>query len=370
MERNSFFTVLAAITVVMVAPAQSNAESLPARPDDYCKRVWEHARSGAALLFAPRVGVQALRYPPTGASDVTGWDAAQRQVQVRSFIDYSLTHAVEGKYTLDLADAECQRRQAAQPVQEAIRVATDQGRKSALVKEIAFLTEQAPEIARLQREAEQRLAQQVGTLSELAEIRLLVLGLQQAQLEAEADLERLEAVPVPDPAGPVSAAAAHYAQATMNAERIDSRIRKVAPWNVSIRGGLAATPASSAVDWFGAVELSYNLGGIVSLGAEHNYLTARARELESSSSELVPAARALDRALAGSVERLRKECSILEGLATQLRGDATALEGASTPKQPHSLAVLTLRRLAVETRLVYLRELAQQRRPWDGHHEY
>jgi hypothetical protein len=370
MDSHCVLTAVTAIVVVTAASAVTRAESLSTRPDDYCSRVWELARSRAALLYGPRIGVQALRYPPTGGSDSTGFEAAQRQVQVRSFLDYSLTHAIEGKYTLDLANAECRRRQKAQPVEEAIRVATEQGRRAALGKEIAFLTEQAPEIARFEREAEKRLEQQVSTLSELAEIRLLALSLKQLQLDAEDALAQIEAVPATDPSGPVSKAAVDYDQATLDAEQIDSRIRQVAPWNLSIRGGVAATPASSSVDWFGAVELSYNLGGIVSNAAEHRYLAARSRELESSSSELVPAARALDRTLAGSVQRLKKESLILEELAEQLRKDAAALEGANTPKQPHSRAVLSLRRLAVEARLVYLRELTVQRRPWNGQHEH
>jgi hypothetical protein len=368
-DRPSIISALAAMVLLVAPESTPRADSLPDPPDDYCARVWERARSDAALLFGPRIGVQAIRFPPASGTDVAGWSVAQRQTQVRPFLDYSLTNVLEGRLALDRADAECRRRKLSRPVEEAIRIATDQGRRAALLKEIAFLAEKAPEVARLEREAEKRLEEQVSTLSELTETRLFVLNLQQTQLDAEEAVARIEAMPASEPTGPVSQLAERYREATMEVERIDSRMRRIEPWSLSLRGGLAATPASSSVDWFGAVELGYNLGGLVRIGAERNYLAARSRELESTAAELLPAARTLDGVLAGSVERLKRDSQILEETTGQLGRDAAALEHADTARQSHAIAVLTLRRLAVEARLVYLRELAQQRHPWEGHHE-
>ena len=365
-------SLLAIGLLVSTIQARALADVLPNRgPDeteDTCARIMARANADVALLESPHVGIQAIRFPPSNSPDLSGWDAGSRQIQVRSFLEYSLTNLIAGTRTIDLAEAECRQTRAAQPVKAAIRIAADQGRRSALAKQLAFLSERESEIARLEQEAERRVAAQLGTLAELSEIRLLALNLRQLRSETEETLERVEAVPGPEPSGPIGPLVESYRQATMDMESAHTRVRQVTPWNISLRGGIATTPASSSVDWFGAVEVVYNLGGLFRPRAEATYLAARSRELASGADEIIPVAYAIDGALTASVSRLRRERQLLELREGQLQGDAVALVKAETLRQSHAAIVLRLQHLAVEARLIYLRELARQRETWERHH--
>ena len=120
----------------------------------------------------------------------------------------------------------------------------------------------------------------------------------------DAALTRLEATALPEPTRPLAHQADDYRQATMELERVGSRIRQVAPWGLSIAGGVAATTQAN-VDWFGTVEFRYNLVGLAQSSAERQLLSARARELDSATYELTHQARAVDAALEKSTSVLK-----------------------------------------------------------------
>jgi hypothetical protein len=370
----SILSVLAFGVSLLTAGTSVAQEVSPPAKSDTCDRIRASGASEASVLLAPRIGAQALRFPTASGYDPAGGGGSQGQVQVRAFADYSVTGAVRGLRTLDLADAACQTWSNARPLEDAIRVGLEQGRRAALAKQVAFLSAKEPEIARIEGTTTARLERQVGTLSEVSETRALTSELRQMRLDAEGEIE-LSAQSVSEPRGPLSAAVERYERSTMKAEGIGSSIRRLAPWELSVRGGVAAVGTSlvgarsPSYDWFGTVELSYNLGGIGRVVAENAFLAARSKELQSNRQDLGPAAREVDRALAASVLHLTKQIAALEELAEQLRRDQAALESAIAPKQPHALGLVALHLFIVEARLTYFRELLNQRRPWERHQE-
>ncbi len=341
----------------------SVAASSPYRLDDYCERVREAGKSTAAVLLGPRVGVQAIKFPAGG--DLTLAQTSASETQLRGYTQYSFTDAYHGILALKLGEAECRRERLAQPLEDAIRAATDQGRREALSRELQSLREHDDAVAGLERDAEARQRAQVGTVEELIEIQTLSSAFRSKESETEEELGRLDASALHEPTLPLSEQATEYERATLDVEQLGSRIRQVAPWTVSVSGGVAAN-STIAADWFGTLELSYNLGGLAQGGAEHRLLSARERELESASYELVHDARVVDAALGQSLDRLSRQIAVVEKEIAALGGEEALLEGSDAPARLPLLSVVKLRRWTLEGQLVYSRALAQQRRPWES----
>jgi|HubBroStandDraft_6_1064221.scaffolds.fasta_scaffold92975_2 hypothetical protein len=360
-------SVFVGLFVPQAARAQeattSSTEPTAFRLDDYCERVREAGKSTAAVLLGPRVGVQAIKFPAGG--DLVLGQTTASETQLRGYTQYSITDAVHGILALKLGEAECRRQRLAQPLEDAIRVATDQGRRLALSREMDFLKENDEVVAGLEREAEARQRAEVGTLQELIEIQTLASAFRAQEAETEDELSRLDASALHEATLPLAQQAADYEKASMDVERLGSRIRQITPWTFSVNGGLAANGVIP-VDWFGTVELSYNLGGLLQSAAEPRLLSARERELQSASYELVYAARVVDAALSESVAHLKRQISVVEKEVDGLRAEETLLEGSDTPGRLTLIAVVKLRLLAVQARLVYSRALAEQRRPWES----
>ena len=245
------------------------------------------------------------------------------------------------------------------------------GRREALTREIDFLTANEPVIAALERDAEARRRAEVATIADLEEIRERAEDLRTARLEAADMLTELDAAGITDPNGPIAPEAERYVRASMDYERLDSRIRQVAPWGLSINGGVAASASlmgsggGPAVDWFGMLQVSYDLGGVAQAEAERGLLGSRQRELENDPSEKMRAARAVDTALAKSVSVLNAQIQVLADADRSLREQIEALEKADVPNREQMESVLKLRSLMAQARLVYLRALVERRQPWE-----
>jgi hypothetical protein len=317
--------------------------------------------------MGPRVVAQAIKFPRGGDLQGTGV-LTTSLYQMRAYADWSLTNAYRGLLSLQLGDADCERQRLARDVESAIRLASNQGRRSALVAEIGFLKESEPTISAILGEAEGRRRAGVSTVSELDEIRTLGATLRTTRLEAEAAVGELDATPLPEPAGPIGPQAGEYSRAAMDYERIDSQIRQVAPWGLTVSGGVASSSVAP-LDWFGTVEVSYNLGGLAQPGAEHSVLAARKRELETSTTELEYAARAVDASLKKSTSLLKSQIDLVEEADRALEADLAGLAGAAVPNQLQVTSALTLRRVALQAQLVYLHALAERRRPWEAYRE-
>lgn len=349
----------------------SAAAVSPSGDDAYCEAAREAAKSKAVLLIAPRVVAQAIKFPAGGSLQLTPVGVTSALYQLRTYADWSLTDAYRGVLTLALGELDCRRREFERQVDIALRAGPALGRREALTREIDFLTASEPVIAALERDAEARRRAEVATLSELEEIRERAEELRTARLEAADMLTELEAAGVTDPNGPIAPEAESYVRASMDYERLDSRIRQVAPWGLSINGGVASSASltgtswGTAVDWFGMIQVSYNLGGVAQADAERGLLAARQRELQSDPEQKMRAARAVDTALAKSVAVLNAQIQLLTDAARSLRAQIEALEKADMPNRVQMESVLKLRSLMAQARLVYLRALVERRQPWE-----
>jgi hypothetical protein len=349
-------------TAAVAQPAGTqNAESSEFKIEDYCTRVREAGASAAATLLGPRVGLQAIKFPAEG--DLVLGQTLASETQFRSFAQYSLSDAYHGVLTLGLGDAECRRERLAEPLKDAIRLATDQGRRDALAAKVKFLHEQDASVESIERDAEARRRAEVGTLADFMEILSLVSSFHEQESSSEDDLGRLSAAALREPTAELSRQVAAYERAVMDLEELGSGIRRVQPWGVAVSGGVAVTP-SVAPDWFLTAEVSYNLGGIAQASAERRMLEARQRELDSSNDEIPVAARAVDAALRASVERLERQIADAEKDVQRLQSEESSLAQSDASGSRMLAASIRVRRLLAQANLVYLQTLAEKRRPW------
>src|SRR5689334_3650061 len=83
--------------------------STVARAEDgssgYCDKVRARANGDAALLIAPRVVADALRFPGGGGSDVA--PSLDRELQVRVGLSFAPIEAYRGFRLMDASEADC-----------------------------------------------------------------------------------------------------------------------------------------------------------------------------------------------------------------------------------------------------------------------
>lgn len=333
----------------------------------FCERARASAASDASLLLAPRVSLQAIRVPSERSIDPAELFGENSDYQLRAFVSYSLANAWAGKLTLDLAEAECQRQAAQAALSEAVRTGTDHGAIAALRAALGYLDENRALVERIRKQAEVRHARQLTNVMQLDDVRGLSLQLERKHLEMTQELQRLERNQASDGNAPLGTLVSSYERASADYEDSAASLRRVRRWDVSIRAGVIPAPE---VDYYGAIELSYNLGDLFQAAAESRYLAARKAELREARYELPNQAVRLEEQLAASDELLRKELELREGELRWLEQQMGLLEQSETPEKPHLMSIAELRRLLLQTNIIYTRELLGQHGAWTaGRHD-
>ena len=134
-------------------------------------------------------------------------------------------------------------------------------------------------------------------------------------------------------------------------------IRALDPWRLNVRGGLVA---DAPLDWFGMVELSFNLGAFRHASRDAAYLQAREQELREARDELAHGADVLARQRAATREQVAGERAITSEQLALLKRARGALEASHAPSAPHLISVLVLRELVLDAELEYLTAFEQE----------
>ncbi len=322
----------------------------------YCERVRADAASDAALLFGPRVSVQALRVPTRSNVDSAELFGGSSEYQLRGALSWSLANAYAGLLTLRVAEADCERHAAQASLADLVREGSARGAAPALQKALAFLDQQREGVEAIEAQAEVRHARHLSTVVELDQVQSLALQVQRTGLEVARQIALLDENSAAAVAAPQLVE--RYASASERFEESASDLRSVRQWDLSLRGGVI--PGAEA-DWFGTVELSYNLGGLFQIGAENRYLAAREAELRNARYELPEQARRVEEQLAKSDALLREELTLRERELELLERRIGAFETSDSPQTMQALAVANLRRTLLRADVIYARELLAQR---------
>lgn len=347
--RRTLALVAAALTVAWTAPARAEG------PSDYCQKVTARAESDAALLFAPTAHLQLIKFPNGSPADTSGFQVGTG-LQPRALLSIGLVDMYKGFGVLDAARADCKRQQSASTLEEVVAQRADIGRLPALERRLAFLREHAGTVQEIVRNAEERFAAHTSTLSEVQDIRLHALSFERRIAETEHEISVIKARGLTMPAEPLSELLRTYEHRALELEGSVAHVQNLQPWKLGVSGGVAATPSA---DVFGVAELSYNFGGLVTVGAQRRGVEARARELKNARYEMRQQVETIVRELRANAEQSRREAQVVEAELARMTRDRASLEGTEAPNRHTLVATMTLRMLDLEAEERFLLALAE-----------
>lgn len=353
-------------TTVRILPALAASlvilgMTLPARAEgptatDYCQKTTARAEGDAALLFAPTLTGQLIRFPNRTPADSSGFQIGSG-VQPRAAMSISLVNIYQGIGVLDLAKKDCQRQESTASLEEVIAQRADLGRVPALERKIAFLRGQDAAVQEIVKSAEQRFAAHTSTISEVQEIRLHALSFARRLSEAEGELAIVKARAVPVPTEPLAQMLARYEQRSIAFEDGSAHLHNLDPWKLGVSGGVAATPSAQV---YGVAELAYNLGGLFRPGAERRAVEARASELKNARYEMRQQIEVIARELRVSAEHGRREAKAIEAELLRMARDRASLDETDAPNKHNVVAAMTLQMIDLEAEQTFLTVLAEK----------
>jgi len=327
----------------------------------YCAKVRERAADDAALLVAPRLVLQALRFPGNGRLD--GGTIVGQGVEARAGLAYSVTDLYKGLALLRVADADCRAHEARGQLEAAVGAGDDGPREAALRAEISFLEGRHAEVQDAVAHAAARFEEHVITLVELGDLRARADALERKLLRARGQAAELAAKRGPGDASakpPAHGLARTYAEAAGELDRATERARSGEPWQLEMAAGIIP---SSHVDWYGIVQLGFNLGGLARSGHAARFARAHEDELARAPYESGPRLSQHRQQLNAKLEESRAELTLVDRQLETVRSTGHALDLAEAPHLVHQREVLALDGLALEAerafQSAYLAELEE-----------
>jgi hypothetical protein len=358
-------TLLSVLTCLSVSlhPALASARESP-----YCKQVRARAQSDADLLMMPRVIVQGIRFPE-GAQQFDSGATTGQGYQLRTGFSFSPVDFYKGQATLDVGAAECDRHEAALDLEAVLERGTDDARLGALREQGTFLRAKSTDWRALQTRAAARLSQRIITVVEFTNVQHFVNALERKLVQVEGDAGQLEAralrtralpfATLPGtglPSATLPALATRYLDAALTFERESSSLRRLDEWRLQMTGGVIPQTPS---DWYGTIELSFSLGGLVRGAHEENYVEARAETLARASDGVDTRLRQFRAEVAALLQQAMRDLEVVEHSLEVLRATRTALAASEAESVAQAREILTIEQLSVESDSVFLRALVR-----------
>lgn len=263
-------TTLALAATAVVAQAEESA---------YCRKVHARASSDAALLLAPTLRAEALKLPSSlsGGARIDATPTGS-SYQVRAGATVSLLNMYKGTRLPVVADADCAQHEATNAAQELLAQAEDFGRLEALRAEAKALDESRPEWERVAAKMTERFAAQNVTLLNVEDVHTRTVALERRRAQIGGEIGRIEASGLGTQRPNVAALAQNIDAAATKYERETSHVRSLDAFDLSLTGGYVPPVLDTKEsDFFGVIQISYNLGGPFRNAAESRYRAARVR---------------------------------------------------------------------------------------------
>ncbi len=346
--------VVAAVAVSMTATVWPVAVAHAEGPSDYCQKVTANAEADAALLIAPTAHVQLIRYPNNGAADPSGFQLGHG-LQPRAALSVGFVDIYKAFGVLDVARAECSRHASASSLEEIVAQRGDIGRLPALERKLAFLREQSGAVQELVRNAEERFAAHTTTLPEVQDLRIHALSFTRHLAETELEISMIKARGLTMPAESLSDVLRSYEVSSVETEERIAHVRNLEPWRFGVVGGVAANPT---VDAYGIAELSYNFGGLFSVGATRRAVDARANELKNARYEMRHQIETVVRELRANADQSRRLAKAIEDELVRMMRERASVESADAPNKQTVIAAMTLQMIDLEAEQRFLATLA------------
>lgn len=338
-----------------------------ARDTPYCKQVRARAQSDADLLMMPRVLVQGIRFP-RGAQQFDSGATTEDGYQLRTGVQFSPVDFYKGRATLSLGEAECERHEAELDLNAVVARGTDEARLSALREQGMFLRAKSTDWRALQTRAAARLEKRIITVIEFTNVQHFVDLLERKLVQVEGDAAQLDALAraralpfatLPGagmPSATLPALADRYLEKSLHFEQEASALRRLDDWKLQMTGGVIPQTPS---DWYGTIELSFSLGGLVRGAHEDSYIAARRETLEHASDGVEARMREFRAQVAALLEQTNRDLGVVEHSLDVLRTTRRALEASEAESVAQAREILTIEQLSVESDSVFLRALAR-----------
>jgi hypothetical protein len=360
--RGTSFSVLILLTASLT-PVIAAGRDTP-----YCRQVRARAQSDADLLMMPRVLVQGIRFPE-GAQQFDSGAVTSEGYQLRAGFSFSPVDFYKGRATLEVGEAECERHEAALDLDAVLERGTDDARLGALREQGAFLRAKSADWRALQARAAARLSKRIITVVEFTNVQHFVDALERKLVQVEGDAEQLDARAQRTRALPFStlpgaglpsvtlpALSSRYMDAALAYERKSSSLRRLDEWRLQMTGGVIPQTPS---DWYGTIELSFSLGGLVRGAHEDNYVAARVETLATASDGVDTRLRQFRAQIAALLRQAERDLGVIEHSLEVLRSTRTALESSEAESVAQAREILTIEQLSVESDSVFLRALVR-----------
>lgn len=354
---------------VALSSIAGSLRAAPAAAADtpYCQQVKARAASDADLLMAPRVLVTGLRFPK-GAQQLDSGATTSQGFQLRTGFAFSPVDFYKGQTLLRVGEADCARHAASVELDALLTRGTDDARLSALNEQAQFLRTRSGQWRTLQTRAAERLSQRIITVVEFSTVQRFIDTLEHKLVQVEGEAHQLAArrprvagLPSPAPAAALRAEAPslpslanRYFETAMRFEQHASELRGWDAWKLQLSGGvIPQTP----VDWYGAVELSFSLGGLIRTTHEEQYLHARARALREASDGVDARIEAFRSQASAVLGQARRDLGLVQHSLDVIRATRSALMASEADSVAHARDMLAIEQMSIESDSVYLKTL-------------
>ena len=297
------------LSVHAIGSPMALAQATPPASGSTCRRIRATAQSSAYLMFSPTIWAEGVHVPVVG--DDTGMGLIQSSAwQLRAALSIAPLDMARGQFTLDAATSECMQAEALTRARRIMEIGEAIGELPARRAERASLQGSQDEVDAILAQAEQRLAAGLATQEQLAGVRTEVARFARRVSTLDGDIDRLldAGLDEIDP-GTLRADLEAYERATMQLEHTRSTMRRMNAWTISVRAGVLPV---GPVDWYGSVQVGFNLGGIAQQVAEDELVDARAEDLHESQAELRAAVTRLEERLRSTVTSMRADLTHVE----------------------------------------------------------
>jgi len=336
------------LALLLMPPAAASADDdASAR----CRAIRARARMDASLLIGPRLSLSGLRFP--GGRDVDLGSTVGDNMQIRIGLTVTPFEMYRGIRVLDAADVDCRREDAAARLDAWLQAAEQAPDLTARRAQRTYLTAHQAEWAAVIGYAQERRDANVITVLEFNYVQSLVTQLERKLEQAKAELPARASASVDARRGQLDALLHDYTETALEHERRTGGDHAAEAWSLRITGGIVPLPID-AVDWFGIVELSYNLGGLFQGSASTELVAARRDELEDQPQGVVQRARSLTARFSAQRAQAQRELHAIEERVAFLARALSALAAADVPSVAHVRDALSLERYAAESERAYV----------------
>lgn len=353
-SRAKLVAAFAACAALAVAVAPSDAQ---AEETSYCRKV--HARAGgdAALLFAPTIQAQAIRFPTGQGGTIDAGATSGNGQQVRASLTWSPLDFYRGFGVLSAGDADCARGDAQVTAQRLLHYGEDFGRLHAHKRQVEYFVSREAMVATLLAKSEERLAAHVTSLLDTNELRARAADLDRKKIRARAEVARLEARGVESYRGNVERLAAEVEAKSVSYERELSHLRKLDGFDLRVSAGVIPHDTPQV---FGFVQLGFNAGTVARILSEGHYIDARTEELRRARYELRDQLARFAGQLKATRAQALGESAVVTSRVAALVSARQALSASESPNAPHALAVLDLEIIGAEAEVAFLTALISE----------